>query len=141
MHPRDHGVYMTMLSLGEAAKLTDLGKTTPAGSTKAERLSAIRRDDASDEVESAELHRAYPFPAPQEAADATVAAMPHPRTVSDSAAVLEAQINGLRELGALLRRQLDDVKDDRDRWRAQAERLALLGSEKRSRWAWMRLTE
>jgi len=130
-----------MLKLGGPERLTGLGKKTLAGSITAESWSATRQDDGSNKIDPAELHRAYPFPAPQEAADATVAAMPHPRTVSDSAAVLEAQINGLRELGALLRRQLDDVKDDRDRWRAQAERLALLGSEKRSRWAWMRLTE
>ena len=33
---------------------------------------------------------------------------------------LEAQIAGLREVSDLLRRQLDDVLEDRDRWRAQA---------------------
>lgn len=52
----------------------------------------------------------------------TQAATP-PETAGTAA--LEAQITGLREVGELLRRQLDDVKEDRDRWRGQAERLAL----------------
>jgi hypothetical protein len=36
-------------------------------------------------------------------------------------AVLEAQVAGLREIGDLLRRQLDEAREDRDRWRSQAE--------------------
>jgi hypothetical protein len=60
-------------------------------------------------------------------------------------AALEAQITELREMGELLRRQLDDVKKDRDHWRAQAGRLALRGPERegqkpQSRWAWLRST-
>jgi hypothetical protein len=34
---------------------------------------------------------------------------------------LEAQITGLREVAELLRRQLDDVRADRDAWREQAQ--------------------
>jgi hypothetical protein len=34
---------------------------------------------------------------------------------------LEAQIAGLREAAELLRRQLDDVRTDRDAWRDQAQ--------------------
>ena len=33
----------------------------------------------------------------------------------------EAQIAGLREVAELLRRQLDDVRADRDAWREQAQ--------------------
>jgi hypothetical protein len=49
---------------------------------------------------------------------------PHHAT-PDATAALEAEINGLRQIGELLRRELDDVREDRDRWRGQAERLAL----------------
>jgi hypothetical protein len=35
------------------------------------------------------------------------------------------QIAGLKEVGELLRRQLDDIRTDRDCWRSQAERLVL----------------
>jgi len=38
-------------------------------------------------------------------------------------AALEAQVAGLREVGDLLRRQLNEVREDRDRWRSQAESL------------------
>ena len=43
----------------------------------------------------------------------------------DATAALEAEIHGLRQIGELLRRELDDIREDRDRWRGQAERLAL----------------
>jgi excisionase family DNA binding protein len=46
-----------MLSLGAAAKLTGLGKTTLARSIKAGRLSATRRDDGSYQIDPSELHR------------------------------------------------------------------------------------
>ena len=47
------------------------------------------------------------------------------RATHDATAAFEAEINGLRQIGELLRRELDDVREDRDRWRGQAERLAL----------------
>ena len=99
---------MAMVTLGEAARLPGLGKTTLA--------------------RAIELARVYPFPAPTAAADTTVTA-----TVA-----LEAQIAGLREVGELLRRQLDDVREDRDRWRGQAERLALTSPPPSRSW-WRRL--
>lgn len=125
---------MAMITLGEAARLTGLGKTTLARAIKAGRLSATRTSTGSYEIDPAELARVYPFPAPTVAAGATVAATrPLVRHATldatgetpGAAAALEAQIAGLREVGELLRRQLDDVRDDRDRWRSQAERLAL----------------
>lgn len=126
---------MAMVTLGEAARLTGLGKTTLARAIKSGRLSAARTDTGSYQIDPAELARVYPFPAPTVAADATVAAtgpLVHHATTPNATgetpgatAALEAQIAGLREVGELLRRQLDDVREDRDRWRGQAERLAL----------------
>ena len=93
-----------------------------------------RTDLGSYQIDPAELARVYPFPAPTVAAGATVAATgPSVHHATPDAtgetpgvtAALEAQIAGLREVSELLRRQLDDVRDDRDRWRSQAERLAL----------------
>jgi hypothetical protein len=42
----------------------------------------------------------------------------------------------LREIGELLRRQLDDVREDRDRWRTQAETAQRLiaGQDRRPWW-------
>ena len=113
---------MAMVTLGEAARLPGLGKTTLA--------------------RAIELARVYPFPAP--AADTTVKAtdpMAPPATpiTTGATVALEAQIAGLREVGELLRRQLDDVREDRDRWRRQAERLALTRRPPPSRFWWRRL--
>jgi excisionase family DNA binding protein len=125
---------MAIVTLGEAARLTGLGKTTLARAIKSGRLSATRTDLGSYQIDPAELARVYPFPAPTVAAGATVAAtgpLVHHATPNATGetpgvtAALEGQISGLREVGELLRRQLDDVREDRDRWRSQAERLAL----------------
>ncbi len=65
-----------MITLGEAARLTGLGKTTLARAIKAGRLSATRTDTGSYQIDPAELARVYPFTAPTEATGATVAATP-----------------------------------------------------------------
>jgi len=83
-----------------------------------------------------ELARVYPFPAPTVAADNV--APPATPTTTGATVALEAQIAGLREVGELLRRQLDDVREDRDRWRGQAERLALTRPPPSRSW-WRRL--
>ena len=96
-----------------------------ARAIKAGRLSATRTDIGSYQIDPAELARVYPFPAPTEVTGATVAATGQ---TPNGTAVLEAQIVGLREVGDLLRRQLDDrdhqladLREDRDHWRTQAE--------------------
>jgi excisionase family DNA binding protein len=133
-----------MITLGEAARLTGLGKTTVARAIKAGRLSATRTAIGSYEIDPAELTRCYPFKAAAEATDATVAATgpvlwvhrtgAKPEATGATAA-LETQITGLREIGDLLRRQLDEVREDRERWRSQAEAVQRLitGSNERDR--------
>jgi hypothetical protein len=113
---------MAMVTLGETARLPGFGKTTLA--------------------RAIELARVYPFPAPTVAADTTVTATgtapPATPTTTGATVALEAQIAGLREVGELLRRQLDDVREDRDRWRGQAERLAVTSPPPSRSW-WRRL--
>ena len=52
---------MTMLTLGEASRLTGLGKTTIQRSIKAGRLSATRTELGSYQIDAAELDRVYPI--------------------------------------------------------------------------------
>jgi excisionase family DNA binding protein len=59
---------MTM-TLGQAARATGVGKTTLARAIKAGRLSATRTDLGSYQIDPAELHRVYPYPAPGTAGD------------------------------------------------------------------------
>lgn len=144
---------MAAITLGEAARLTKLGKTTLARAIKAGRLSATRTPVGNYEIDPSELARVYPFKPPTEVPGETVAAtsLLARHTTPDATAVLEAQIAGLREVSDLLRRQLDDtrgdlrrqlddVREDRDRWRAQAEAAQRLiaGHDHRS-W-WQRMT-
>jgi len=57
-------------------------------------------------------------------------------TTPDATAVLEAQIAGLREVSDLLHHQLDDLREDRHRWRVQVEaaQRQLTGHDSRSWW-------
>ena len=41
-------------------------------------------------------------------------------------AALEAQIADLKQLGALLRSQLGDIRDQKDKWQSRAERISLV---------------
>jgi excisionase family DNA binding protein len=75
---------MAMVTLGEAARLTGLGKTTLARAIKSGRLSAARTDLGSYQIDPSELARIYPFSAPTEAAGATVAATGGPRCTTRS---------------------------------------------------------
>jgi excisionase family DNA binding protein len=97
-------------SLGEAAKATGVSKSTILRAIKAHRISAERTDTGDWTIDPAELHRTYPVARAAEQAPA-----------HDATAVLEAQIAGLRETADLLRRQLDDVREDRDHWRTAAQ--------------------
>jgi excisionase family DNA binding protein len=62
------------ITLGEAARLTGLGKTTLARAIKSGRLSATRTDAGSYVIDPAVLSRVFRFPAPTQASGATVAA-------------------------------------------------------------------
>jgi excisionase family DNA binding protein len=121
---------MAMITLGEAARITGLGKTTLARAIKSGRLSATRADAGSYQIDPAELNRVYPFTAPQEATHATVAAtdrMVRQATPADTGATLAEQV-------AMLRSLLDDMKADRDSWRSMAERLSITDQRDRRPW-------
>ncbi len=101
-----------MLSLGEAARHAGVSKTTIHRSIKSGRLSAQRNDDGSYSIDPAEVFRV--FPASKRSETVTTE-----QTVTPS----EPGISALEV--ALLRERVEELKADRDSWRAQAERLAL----------------
>ena len=144
-----------LLSLGQAAKLANVGKTTLARAIKAGRLSATRRDDGGYQIEVSELERVYTLRAPGDVTGATDGATGHP--VQDATgAALAAEVAALREMLAMMREQAADLRDDRDRWRECAERLTIAapkpaaapdgdsvtapGSRVRRVWKWLRTT-
>lgn len=140
------------LTLGQAARIAGRGKTTLTRAIQAGRLSATRRADGGYEIDVAELARVYDLKV--ETAEtpetgrvtlnmvhhATPGARPaetgrDTETVARLAA-LEAELRGLRDL-------LAEVKQSRDDWKSQAERLAIAAPASspapgRPRW-WHRL--
>jgi excisionase family DNA binding protein len=128
---------MTMLTLGEAARLTGKGKTTLARMIKRGVFSATRTDTGTYMIDAAELARAVPFPAPTAATGATDAA---PGSVVQHAppdAITDELIVTLHQALADMRSQRDDAMSQRDHWRGMAERLALPAPAPRKRW-WQR---
>jgi hypothetical protein len=130
---------MPMFTLGQAARLTGLGKTTITRAIKAGRLSASRRDDGSYEIDPAELHRVYSIQleTPETVTQSGHAAhhAPPNATPRDSSidsevaarlAALEVEVQGLKALLDEVRASRDEVRQDRDGWKGQAERLALM---------------
>jgi hypothetical protein len=116
---------MAQVSLGQAAKLTGLGKTTLARAIKRGSLSATRRDDGGYQIEVSELERVYPLRSPTDATDATGGGT---GPVVQSATVdvdLVTEVAALRATVALMKEQNHDLTQERDRLLALAERLAL----------------
>lgn len=129
----------TTFTLGQAARLAGVGKTTIARAIKGGRLSATRRDDGSYAIDGAELARAYDVrPETPETVtttrpverDATPRETPG-ETPAVRLAVLEADVKALREM-------VDELRQARDDWKAQAERATIALAAPSRPW-WKRL--
>jgi hypothetical protein len=100
-------IHMTMLTLGEASRVSGRGKTTLARAIRRGALSATRTETGY-QIDAAELARAFPFHAPLEAAHHA-----SPDATTDI-------------LVAALRATIEDLRKDRDHWRdafEQSQRL------------------
>lgn len=122
-----------MLSLGQAARLAKTSKSTLTRAIRAGRLSATRRDDGGYQIDPAELARIYDIKiATPETVPATGAVVHHatpteiPRDTDLRLAAAEGELSGARQLIKFLEIQAEDLRRDRDQWRAQAEAARLL---------------
>ena len=119
------------LSLRTAAKAVGLDKTTILRAIQSGKISATKNENGGWVIQPAELFRVYK-PAPTDA-DATVTtdamrqdappvsmadAPVTPPNATEKVAGLEAQVKILREL-------VEELKNQRDGWQQQAERLSL----------------
>ena len=111
-----------MISLLEAAERTGKTKPTILKAIKRGRISATKNDVGEWQIDPAELHRVYPPVNDDE----------DPRT-SQGTTGLTVEAEVLRRENALLREQLDDVRQDRDHWRVQAERATILLTDQRQK--------
>src|SRR6202045_256752 len=112
--------------LGQAAKAVGMSKTSILRSIKAGRISAGRDELGQWAIEPCELHRVYPALSEDDpgtgkgageravTGGGTALAVAHAR-----AALAEARMSDFKSM-------LDDIREQRDRWQQQAERLAAL---------------
>ena len=113
---------MSFLTLSQAAKSISKSKSTLNRAIKSGRLSAIRNEDGTFSIDPSELARAFPQNAPERAPLVHHEAHPErPGTeASSKIAMLEQLLEREREALAREREVSADLKEDRDRWRAQA---------------------
>ena len=132
---------MAGLSLREAAQQAGTSKSTILRAIQGGRLSATRTDDGGYSIDPAELFRVYPvkssIDALQRSTDQSVgqdASHSAPGGTPDTpdatelrirTATLEAELSALRSILEAEKRRAEELREDRDRWHAQAERLAL----------------
>ncbi len=119
---------MSKLSLSQAAKLTCKSKSTINRAIKNGKISATRHEDGTYSIDPSELARAFDV----EPIDGSKRrdAEPDETRLLERISALEAMLNREREISA-------DLKEDRDRWRQQAN--ALLTDQRpmaptKSRW-------
>jgi hypothetical protein len=122
-HSEQVGGYMTTLSLGQAARLTERGKTILTRAISG-RLFAGSKEDGRNNSDGAEVARVYPFPAPRE-----------------TMAELRGRLALAEERLTELKTMLEDMRRDRDAWREQAQtRLLTAPAATMSWWRWLRTT-
>ena len=118
----------TLLSLSEAGKLVGVSKSTIWRAIKAGKLSAAAKtDDGEFRIEPSELHRAF--------AETKRAHVVASMVKGDEATA--ARLDGLEQMLAFAKEQLEKTEKDRDSWRAQAEaaqRLLIDARPKRFSW-------
>ena len=117
------------LTLNQAAKTCGRSKSTLLSAIRSGRMSARKDDRGRYAIDPAELHRAFPFQAPNRSADQFPEPQPtslgnHRTTPTDRS--LEREIELLREM-------LAKAEANADHWRTLAERQQALLEDKRSK--------
>jgi excisionase family DNA binding protein len=122
---------MAGLSLREAAQQTGTSKSTILRAIQSGRLSANRTDGGGYSIDPAELFRVYSPKSEPGAAERPTQQDAGQDTTPDATdlrvrnAELEAHIGALKSILESEKKRADELREDRDRWAAQAERLAL----------------
>jgi hypothetical protein len=117
------------LTLGEASKQTGKSKATLSRAVKNGRISAIKQDDGSFSIEPSELFRVYKrvydgtHTTARNAKDETVRNPTSTPEQDIEIATLRAELSAARERIDDLKRQADEIREDRDAWKHQANRL------------------
>jgi excisionase family DNA binding protein len=102
-----------MITLGEAARQCGVSKGTISKAIKSGKLSATRNEDTSWSIDAAELHRYVEANRHRFRSETFKPDRPETDPETDA---LVAELRGV----------ITDLRQDRDHWREQAQRLALL---------------
>ena len=97
-----------MFTLGQAAKETGLAKSAISRAIKTGRLSAVRKENGSFEIDPAELFRVYPRNSDGQRQEELTATHSEPNG-------LQREIGVLRELIEEIRSERDDLRTERDK--------------------------
>jgi hypothetical protein len=113
---------MSFLTLSQAAKAISKSKSTLNRAIKSGRLSAVRNEDGTFSIDPSELARAFPENTPERPPMVHHEPALERSGTEDSSkvAMLEQLLAREREALAREREVSADLKEDRDRWRAQA---------------------
>jgi hypothetical protein len=112
-------------TLGQAAKAVGMSKTSILRSIKTGRISAGRDEFGQWAIEPCELHRIYPPLADDTGTGngtegrGVTGGEPALAEATTRATLAEARLSDFKSM-------LDDIREQRDRWQQQAERLAAL---------------
>ena len=112
-------------TLGKAAEATGKSKTTIHRAISSGKLSAMRNEQGEYEIDPSELLRVYDIvtPEPQKRNEMERSVTP---VMVDEAAVLRAEIEGLKQQLALLKDERDDLRRRLDEDSAERRRLTLV---------------
>lgn len=123
-------------TLGEAAKATGKSKATISKAIKSGRISAIKDETGTFQIDPAELHRVYTSTAFREQEETP--SEPAGNTINDGLIrELQARLEAAHERLVDKETVIADLREDRDKWRQQAT--TLLTDQRPKPGFWVRL--
>lgn len=111
-----------MYTLGTAAKATGKAKATISKALKSGRISGQKGDDGVFRIDPAELHRVYP-PISESEHKETPKDEPEDSKIGILVRELETRLEAAQQRLTDKDGVIDDLREDRDRWRQQATSL------------------
>lgn len=123
-------------TLGEAAKATGKSKATISKAIKSGRISAVKDETGTFQIDPAELHRVYTLTVSREQNETPE--RPQANTENDGRIrELQARLEAANERLTDKETVIADLREDRDKWRQQAT--ALLADQRPRLGFWARL--
>ena len=130
------------MSLSQAAERANKSKSVLSRAIGKGKLSAVRKEDGSYEIDPAELDRWTKNVATERRKQPMKGTEDNPEFIIENR-VLQAKLEGIVEERNFWKQQVDELKNERDDWKKQAQTLLLTAAKdeahKRSGgfWQWL----